>query len=111
MKMTKQQLETLIENKIQKVLKEKKQLKEETGLNKKFDHMISKYKDLEIEKQKMIKDFVTNFKKETDSNKKENLKKKHIEAIKKIDSKIKDAMIDYNKAIVNLVPAEEEELL
>jgi Fic family protein len=98
------ELEKLIERIV------RKQLKEETGLNTNFDKVISTYKELMIEKQKMMKDFVDKFKAETDPKEKEKLKNGHLQRMKEFDKKFLDAELKYKAAIQNLETATEKEL-
>jgi hypothetical protein len=76
--------------------------KTEAKFGKKFDKVVSDYKELLANKEKVMKDFVANFKHETDPDKKEKMKKEHLENYKKLNKEIADMELKYNAAIQNL---------
>lgn len=81
----------------------------EPRIGKKFDKIVSAYKDLLAKKEKMMKDFVVAFKQESDPDKKEKMKKEHLIAYKQLDKEILDMEQKYNAAIQDLGSADFED--
>ena len=58
--------------------------KKEKKISKKFDKAIAKQKEALVNKEKVMSEFVKNFKEETDPVKKEKIKKEHVKQMEKL---------------------------
>ena len=97
---------------------------EETGLDKKFNKVMTQYKGLddkvvtvEREMDKAKKDFVSKYKNADTSSEKNKIKSDHIKNMKKLEDELKkatqalrDATIEFDTAVINLPDVDETEL-
>ena len=83
--------------------------KKEKKISKKFDKAIAKHKEALVNKEKVMSEFVKNFKEETDPVKKEKIKKEHVKQMEKINDNIIDLGLDYNTALQKMDVSYEEE--
>lgn len=85
-------------------------LDEETGLTKKFDKVASIYKELILQKQNKVKDFVEKMK-TLSGPKKDKYKADYISSIKTLNDKINAIEREFEKSVRNMRIPNEDELL
>lgn len=84
-------------------------LEKKEKISKKFDKIITKYKEALVNKEKVMSEFVKKFKEETDLDKKQKMKEKHVEKMKKINDEIKELELDYNTVLQKMDISYDEE--
>jgi hypothetical protein len=103
--MKKEELKEIIISLVQEILKE------EAGLTRKFDSVLTRYKELMLQKQNLVKEFIKTVKANTNVKEVNKIKEIYLKKLKVINAKLEDYEEKFSQEVQNLSDPNEEELI